>query len=333
MKGSPFALALFLPLLFSTMTAWSQPRVVLEEESHDFGILYPGQVISYDFVMTNVGTEPLTITEVRTTCGCTAAVQSATDVLPGATTIISVTKTANPIPSRMVYDTIIRTNDPQKPEIKVVTTAEVRNLISMSPSRSFDFMRIPMGETRSQTIFIQSEDGNEFSIESVRADHESVTIEVGELTERGYPITTHFRARPEDRGETVVARVNINTTHPVQKVVRSMAYAQVTGFVEFRPEMVYFGQMRVGQTVSRVVNVRLLSGDENADWEITQIEFDEGEGLRGEVVNRLPNGDIQLRLQKTAPNQPGYHRGTARLHTTLENEPVVNLHYTAVIQR
>jgi hypothetical protein len=42
-----------------------------EKETHDFGKIVQGKPVSVDFVFTNVGEEPLIISNVESTCGCT----------------------------------------------------------------------------------------------------------------------------------------------------------------------------------------------------------------------------------------------------------------------
>lgn len=42
-----------------------------EEETHDFGKVPQGKPVSFVFKYTNVGDEPLIITAVESTCGCT----------------------------------------------------------------------------------------------------------------------------------------------------------------------------------------------------------------------------------------------------------------------
>jgi hypothetical protein len=43
------------------------------EEKHDFGKIPQGTPVTTVFEFTNVGTEPLILTEVKPTCGCTHA--------------------------------------------------------------------------------------------------------------------------------------------------------------------------------------------------------------------------------------------------------------------
>jgi hypothetical protein len=55
---------------FSAMTD-NKAEFKFDEETHDFGKVPQGKPVSYVFKFTNVGDEPLIITAVESTCGCT----------------------------------------------------------------------------------------------------------------------------------------------------------------------------------------------------------------------------------------------------------------------
>ena len=64
------------------------------EEKHDFGKIAQGTPVTTVFEFTNVGTEPLILTEVKPTCGCTIADYTKTPVLKGAKGSIKITYNA-----------------------------------------------------------------------------------------------------------------------------------------------------------------------------------------------------------------------------------------------
>ncbi|MFD1000909.1 DUF1573 domain-containing protein [Ohtaekwangia kribbensis] len=47
------------------------PVIAFEKKSHDFGQIVQGDKVEQVFKFTNTGTEPLIITNVQVTCGCT----------------------------------------------------------------------------------------------------------------------------------------------------------------------------------------------------------------------------------------------------------------------
>ncbi|MEQ8807605.1 MAG: DUF1573 domain-containing protein, partial [Imperialibacter sp.] len=48
------------------------PEIKFEESTHDFGDITQGDKVEYVFAFSNKGTEPLILSRVLTTCGCTA---------------------------------------------------------------------------------------------------------------------------------------------------------------------------------------------------------------------------------------------------------------------
>ena len=76
----------------STATAVvAGPQLTFAEKSHDFGDIQQGDRISHTFKFTNTGSQPLLISEVKTTCGCTATNWTREPVAPGATGEVSAT--------------------------------------------------------------------------------------------------------------------------------------------------------------------------------------------------------------------------------------------------
>jgi hypothetical protein len=63
----------------------SGAKITFDEKSHDFGDINQGDKVEYSFKFKNTGTEPLVISNVQTTCGCTATNWTKEPVAPGKT--------------------------------------------------------------------------------------------------------------------------------------------------------------------------------------------------------------------------------------------------------
>ncbi len=59
------------------------PKIVFAEDTHDFGDIEQGTKVSYVFNFENSGTQPLILSNVLTTCGCTATDWPRDPVAPG----------------------------------------------------------------------------------------------------------------------------------------------------------------------------------------------------------------------------------------------------------
>lgn len=88
-----FCTTLLVFISFSVFTAQAQnnSEFKFETETHDFGKIPQGTPVTYEFKFENVGTEPLIISKVESTCGCTVPEYTKTPIKPGEQGMISVT--------------------------------------------------------------------------------------------------------------------------------------------------------------------------------------------------------------------------------------------------
>jgi hypothetical protein len=81
-------------LVAVAIPAWAQSGtgavITWERPTHDFGDVVQGEKVEHTFKFTNTGTEPLVITNVQVTCGCTTPKGWERDpIAPGASSEIT----------------------------------------------------------------------------------------------------------------------------------------------------------------------------------------------------------------------------------------------------
>ncbi len=59
------------------------PKIMFSEASFDFGEITQGDIVKHVFTFENTGNEPLILSDVRTTCGCTAPSWPREPIPPG----------------------------------------------------------------------------------------------------------------------------------------------------------------------------------------------------------------------------------------------------------
>ncbi len=106
-----------------------QPDIDLPAAEYDFGVIPPGPGnVSQIFYIQNRGTEPLEISNVVTSCGCTRALLSSSLIPPGTRADLTAIfdpdyhDTVGPV-KRVIW---LETNDPDQPVVEVSFTAIVR---------------------------------------------------------------------------------------------------------------------------------------------------------------------------------------------------------------
>ncbi len=95
---------------FTAMQTDNKAEFKFEKETHDFGKIPQGTPVSVDFKFTNTGEEPLIISNVESTCGCTVPKYTNTPVLKGQTGIITVTFNAASVQPSFAKAVTIKSN-------------------------------------------------------------------------------------------------------------------------------------------------------------------------------------------------------------------------------
>lgn len=90
-------ISIFLVFAF-TLTSYifaqdnpNAPKFEFLQKQHSFGEIEEGPSISYDFEFTNIGKEPLIITNVKASCGCTTPYWPKDPIMPGKKAKITAT--------------------------------------------------------------------------------------------------------------------------------------------------------------------------------------------------------------------------------------------------
>lgn len=88
-----FLMMLFVVAAFAQQKAAtvSGPQITFQESEFNFGDLKQGEKVEHVFTFKNTGTAPLILSNVLTTCGCTASEWPKEPVAPGKTAQIKVT--------------------------------------------------------------------------------------------------------------------------------------------------------------------------------------------------------------------------------------------------
>jgi hypothetical protein len=86
-----FFSALVLLIGLTTVSFAQKGVLKFKEETHKFGKVPQGTPVTHEFVFTNTGTDPVVISNVTVSCGCTTPIWSKSPVLPGKTGTVKAT--------------------------------------------------------------------------------------------------------------------------------------------------------------------------------------------------------------------------------------------------
>ena len=101
-------LSLFVSMAFATINAQTTtpkeqpadgPKITFSEQEHNYGNIQKGGDGNCEFVFTNEGNEPLILSNVKASCGCTTPSWTKEPIMPGKTGSIKVRYNTNNIGS------------------------------------------------------------------------------------------------------------------------------------------------------------------------------------------------------------------------------------------
>jgi len=103
------------------------PKIQLDFASHDFGEIPEGKIVDWTVNFKNVGQNVLEIQDVRTSCGCTAAVVSGKSIKPGESGSLKIEFDSTNKSGKISKTVSILSNDQENPDQTIVITANIKN--------------------------------------------------------------------------------------------------------------------------------------------------------------------------------------------------------------
>ncbi len=90
-------------------------RMKLGVASHDFGDVEEGKIVEFKVEFKNIGNAVLNITDVKTSCGCTAALLSSKSLQPGESGTLRIDLDTSNREGKLTRTVTLYSNDPKEP--------------------------------------------------------------------------------------------------------------------------------------------------------------------------------------------------------------------------
>ena len=127
------------------------PKVSVDAESFEYGMLDSQTPGRHDFLVSNIGTGVLTLTKGEATCKCTKYEIAKTELKPGESTKVTMEWTAKGMDGPFRNRATIHTNDPRRNLVELTVTGRVTTAIKAEPE-TVDFARVQVGQAATARI-------------------------------------------------------------------------------------------------------------------------------------------------------------------------------------
>ena len=274
---------------------------MFDQRNIDFGVVARGSDAVARVKITNLYKQAVHITDVRTTCGCSAGKPSKTSLESLEEGYIEVTMDTRKFTRRKDSNVIITFDSPLHQEVRIPITAYIRTDVVFDPG-SVNFGGVEHGKEATRTIKLQYAGRNEWLIKEIKSRTESVVAKAVE-TARGngrvdYDIivTLAATAPPGAIREQLTVITDDQNSPQVPLLVEATVEADFT----VTPSIVSLGLMKPGEAKTFTVVVK-----GRQPFQIDKVECESEGGL---FKVRLPQSAAQvhvLPMTITAPDKPG----------------------------
>jgi len=124
---------LIVSIFYFSGAAFAQPGIKFKEIYYDFGEIKTDKQVTHFFEFKNSGNAILTITGVRSTCGCITTDLTGKNLKPGQEEKIGVSFSPKYIEGIQEKNVFVHSNDPDFPIIKLTVLAEVKVAAMVEP--------------------------------------------------------------------------------------------------------------------------------------------------------------------------------------------------------
>lgn len=162
-----FKLLLCLSFLLVATTLWAAPQLVVDEPTHDFGVIYQGQSVRHAFVFRNAGDQVLQIDRVRSSCGCTAALASAKTLNPGESGEIQATFDSTRFRGQITKTIYLTTNDATQPTTQLYIKGQIKEVVAVEPAQ-LNFGPLEVGATATLDVVLENHGDREYPLQDLQ---------------------------------------------------------------------------------------------------------------------------------------------------------------------
>lgn len=305
-------------------TAAGVARVRAIDPVYDFGTALNGVAVKHVFKLKNVGTGPLIIGNVQTSCGCTAAAPSRSTVPPGEESEIAVTFDTRSDKGPATRTITVLTNDSQHPQLMLTMKGNVKVMVEATPV-PVAFGNVRHGTAQTRQVLVTDLAGDK-------------VFKVGPITNSSTNLKVVQRPRSDGKPGVELAITLLETAPAgpfadIIKVTTSRApveipvFGTVVGDLTVNPPQVSFGIVPHHESAIRII--RLTNSGDRAVKLIGVSSTNLSVTAAVEPVKAGKEYKITLQL---APNTPdGKLMGTLAIKTDDPRQQTVQVPFYGIV--
>lgn len=287
------------PLLLTSLglaatTLFASPKLIVDEPVHDFGTVKRGDPLQFTFKIYNTGDEPLAITEVVPSCGCTTTGDWTHTIKPGEFGTIPVKIDTAEFIGNVIKSVTLKSNDPTAPETVLHMQASVWAPIKLSSSVVVFPGTANPDESATRSITIDNQTDDALTLSDLTSDNphfkpELITLKPGKQFE--LKVTT---VPPLGEG-TQTGRIQFKSSNSKMPELSVQTVVTLLPPVQIAPAQIPLPQRQMTSPEKRFAIISVHRGD------VLQVTDVETTAPGVEITSTKVAGGKQVTLTLTFP--------------------------------
>jgi hypothetical protein len=253
---------------------------MFDEQTHDFGVVARGAEVKHRIRIRNIYQQTVHISNVRTTCGCSAATPGQTTLAPGEVGSVEIEMDTRRFMRRKDSNLIVTFDQPQYAEVRIPVTAYIRSDVVLSPG-SAGFGSVDAGSPAEKTIDIDYAGRSDWKLRDVKVENAHLDARIVETQREAGRVSYQLKLtlKPTAPVGTLSEQITL-VTDDENPYIPVLVSARVEADITITPDAVSLGAVTPGQ--EKTFNVVLRGRKPFA------IEKIECESANGTFKVRLP---------------------------------------------
>jgi hypothetical protein len=216
------------------------------EDRHDFGMVPRGVKVKHDFLLTNRLAEPITILNLRPSCGCTSGQASAATVQPGQTAIIEATMdTRNFVgaKSTVLYVSMVTASGVEA-ETGLGVSSFILSDIVLNPG-AIEFGAVTKGQTPTQVITIDKINAPNYRFERMASNSRAIRAQLLETARENGSVSYSLSVtlKPDAPAGPIRDEIRLFSNDAETPSIPVSVTAYVRGELSAAPSVLSLGQV------------------------------------------------------------------------------------------
>jgi hypothetical protein len=307
------------------------PKIEFSELAWDFGEVFPGDEATHEFKIFNKGDGLLKINNVRSSCGCTAAVTSKKEIGPGEEGSVKAAYNTHQGRGKVTKFITVFSNDPDQPEVKLRVSVTIMVDVEVIPNKAY-FGHIFRDEDNKREIKVSSSTIDDFEVTEIETNNEHIATELVDAADDPKAKTLIVRIKDDAPLGRFQGNIVLHTNSKKQDKVTVPIIADIFGDIEIKPTRLYLSPHFLGEQRDGSITIR----DRKEGGKLQIKSAEDKNGHLDVTVETLKEGveyRITAKTKKDFPvDKPGHYAGMLVVKTNNASEPEIQVHYNGYIK-